>query len=98
MNSFAHLNPADLLKDPSLWKTGAFINGQWIQETAHGNYSLNNPATGLELVKLPRCKEEETNHAIEAAQTAFEKWRKTTAKQRYEVSTAGISWWNIKKT
>lgn len=85
MNSIAQINPADLLKDPSLWKTGAFINGQWLQETAHGTYSLNNPATGLELVKLPRCKEEETNTAIATAQTAFEKWRKTTAKQRSEI-------------
>lgn len=85
MNSIAHINPADLLKDPTLWKTSAFINGQWLAETAHGTYSLSNPATGKELVKLPRCKEQEVNHAIETAQAAFEKWRKTTAKQRSEI-------------
>lgn len=85
MNSIAQINPADVLNDPTLWKTGAFINGEWLQETPHGRYSLHNPATGLELVQLPRCQQDETNHAISTAQVAFEKWRKTTAKQRYEI-------------
>jgi succinate-semialdehyde dehydrogenase / glutarate-semialdehyde dehydrogenase len=85
MNSIAQINPQNLLKDPSLWKTGAFINGQWLESTPHGTYALHNPATGAELVKLPRCKEEETQLAISSAQTAFEKWRKTTAKQRSEI-------------
>lgn len=85
MNSFATLNPASLLNDPSLWCAGAYINGKWVTETPHGTYTLHNPATGAELVKLPRCQEQETLHAIESAQTAFEKWRKTTAKQRYAI-------------
>ena len=46
MNSFASPNPENLLKDKALWRTGAFINGQWLNETAHGKYSLKNPATG----------------------------------------------------
>ena len=85
MNSIAHVNPADVLKDPSLWKTGAFINGEWRLQTEHGHYRLKNPATGLELVQLPRCQQQETHDAIISAQHAFEKWRKTTAKQRYDI-------------
>ena len=34
-----------LLKDPTLWRTGAYIDGTWVNQTAHGTYALNNPAT-----------------------------------------------------
>jgi len=75
----------ELLKDRGLWRTGALINGEWITETPHGTYSLNNPATGAVLVELPVCKEAETEAAVEAADRAFRVWSQTTAKHRYEV-------------
>ncbi|MBF0674752.1 NAD-dependent succinate-semialdehyde dehydrogenase [Pseudomonas sp.] len=75
----------ELLKDPSLWRTGALIDGTWITETPHGKYALSNPATGQLLVELPICKEAETEAAIEAADRAFRAWSQTTAKHRYEV-------------
>lgn len=75
----------ELLKDPTLWRTGALINGEWVASTPHGTYTLNNPATGEVLVELPVCKEAETEAAIEAADRAFREWSQTTAKHRYEV-------------
>ncbi|MBD7977994.1 NAD-dependent succinate-semialdehyde dehydrogenase [Serpens gallinarum] len=75
----------ELLKDRGLWRTGALIDGTWITETAHGIYTLNNPATGELLVELPICKEAEAEAAIEAADRAFRTWSQTTAKHRYEV-------------
>jgi succinate-semialdehyde dehydrogenase / glutarate-semialdehyde dehydrogenase len=74
-----------LLKDPSLWKEAALINGRWVSATPHGTYDLRNPANGELLVKLPRCKEAETTEAIVTADVAFRAWRKTTAKHRSEV-------------
>lgn len=74
-----------LLKDPTLWKEAALINGEWVTQTPHGSYVLHTPATGEVLVKLPRCKEEEVSSAIETADTAFRQWRKTTAKQRSDI-------------
>jgi succinate-semialdehyde dehydrogenase/glutarate-semialdehyde dehydrogenase len=74
-----------LLKDPSLWREGALIDGRWVTETPHGHYPLHNPATDELLLNLPRCKEQETLEAIETADAAFRAWRKTTAKQRSEV-------------
>src|SRR5690606_37260384 len=59
--------------------------GTWITETAHGIYTLNNPATGELLVELPICKEAEAEAAIEAADRAVRTWSPTTAKHRYEV-------------
>ncbi|MHA4871879.1 NAD-dependent succinate-semialdehyde dehydrogenase [Duganella sp. PWIR1] len=74
-----------LLKDPTLWRDGALINGRWVMATPHGSYTLRNPATGEVLVELPRCQEEQTKAAIESADVAFRLWRKTTAKHRSEV-------------
>lgn len=74
-----------LLKDKSLWRTGAFIDGRWVGETPHGTYALHNPATGEQLIELPRCQEAETTAAVESADRAFRLWRSTTAQHRYQV-------------
>ncbi|MCB5945510.1 NAD-dependent succinate-semialdehyde dehydrogenase [Acidocella sp. KAb 2-4] len=75
----------EILTDKSLWRCGAYIDGQWVAETPHGIYTLRNPATGEALIDLPRCKETETDRAIEAAHRAFLDWRKTTAQHRAKV-------------
>jgi len=74
-----------LLKDPTLWRTGAYIAGDWLTETPHGRYTLRNPVDQTVLAELPRCRETEVRHAIDAAQEAFGPWRRLTAKRRGEV-------------
>jgi succinate-semialdehyde dehydrogenase/glutarate-semialdehyde dehydrogenase len=70
------------LKDKALGRDGAYVNGEWINTSPHGSYTLRNPATDETLVDLPRFKEAETHAAIEAAHVAFLSWRRTTAKVR----------------
>jgi succinate-semialdehyde dehydrogenase / glutarate-semialdehyde dehydrogenase len=74
-----------LLKDPSLRREGAYVAGEWVMTTAHGSYTLRNPADNQPLIDLPRFKEAETVGAIEAAHEAFLAWRQTTAKDRSEL-------------
>jgi len=74
-----------LLKDPTLWRTGAYIAGEWLTETPHGRYTLRNPVDQTVLAELPRCRETEVRRAIDAAQEAFGPWRRLTAKRRGEV-------------
>ena len=74
-----------LLKDRALWREAAFVGGEWMESTPHGRYSLRNPADRSLLAELPRCREDEVRRAIDAAQTAFTSWRRTTAKHRGEV-------------
>jgi len=74
-----------LLKDPSLWREAAYIDGEWLAETPHGRYAPHNPADGTLLADLPRCRELETRRAIEAAQAAFGPWRRSTARARGEI-------------
>lgn len=73
-----------LLKDPTLWREAAYLNGNWVGTTPLGNYTLHNPATNEKLVDLPRCGAAEADAVIEAAHQAFLAWRKTTAKHRSE--------------
>ena len=75
----------NLLKDPELFRSAAFVGGEWIEATPHGKYILRNPATNESLVELPRLRQEETAQAIEVAHRAFLDWRRTTAKHRSEV-------------
>ncbi|MEK8046881.1 NAD-dependent succinate-semialdehyde dehydrogenase [Ideonella margarita] len=74
-----------LLKDAGLWREAAYINGAWLTETPHGRCALHNPADGALLAELPRCREDETRRAIEAAHVALGPWRRTTAKVRGEI-------------
>nr|WP_206379754.1 NAD-dependent succinate-semialdehyde dehydrogenase [Pseudomonas veronii] len=68
-----------------MWRTGAYIAGEWLTETPHGRYTLRNPVDQTVLAELPRCRETEVRHAIDAAQEAFGPWRRLTAKRRGEV-------------
>ncbi|SMF65697.1 MULTISPECIES: NAD-dependent succinate-semialdehyde dehydrogenase [unclassified Pseudomonas] len=74
-----------LLEDPTLWRTGAYIAGEWLNETPHGQYTLRNPLDQTVLAELPRCCTPEVRRAIDAAHAAFGPWRRLTAKSRGEV-------------
>ena len=43
-------SPLALLKDPSLLKTAALINGQWVQ--GQNTFEVTDPATGLKLADV----------------------------------------------
>lgn len=70
------------LKDPSLLKTESYINGNWIK--GKSRFAVYNPSNGTIITEVAEVGTAETNHAIKAAQTAFEKWKQLTAKQRGE--------------
>jgi succinate-semialdehyde dehydrogenase/glutarate-semialdehyde dehydrogenase len=72
----------DRLKDPSLLKEACYIDGAWVGTPV---FAVNNPATGIELAKLPQLGAEETTRAVEAAERAFPAWAKHTAKQRSNI-------------
>lgn len=70
------------LKDPSLFRQHAYVNGEW-QRAANGeSFEVRNPATGGLLGTVPAMGAAETRHAIEAANAAWPAWRKKTAKER----------------
>src|SRR3569623_1609287 len=72
----------DRLKDPSLLKEACYIDGAWVGTPV---FAVNNPATGVELARVPQLGADETTKAVEAAERAFPAWAKHTAKQRSNI-------------
>jgi succinate-semialdehyde dehydrogenase/glutarate-semialdehyde dehydrogenase len=78
-------NPMLNLKDPSLLRQQAYIDGEWCDANDGATIDVTNPATGELLGKVPRMGAAETRRAIDAAAAAWPAWRKTTAKERAAV-------------
>jgi len=55
------------LKDPSLLRQQAYIDGAWIDADNGETVAVLNPATGEQLATVPHMGAEETRRAIEAA-------------------------------
>jgi len=70
------------LKDQSLFKTQAYINGQWVDGYDNERFDVDDPATGNIIAQVAKCGASETRDAIEAAAQALEKWKNLTAGQR----------------
>jgi succinate-semialdehyde dehydrogenase/glutarate-semialdehyde dehydrogenase len=70
------------LKDPSLLRQQAYIDGEWCDAAEGQTVSVTNPATGESLGTVPHMGAAETRRAIEAANAAWPAWRKKTARER----------------
>jgi succinate-semialdehyde dehydrogenase/glutarate-semialdehyde dehydrogenase len=70
------------LKDPSLLRQQAYIDGEWCDAIEGNKITVHNPATGEQLGTVPRMGAVETRRAIEAANAAWPAWRKKSAKER----------------
>jgi succinate-semialdehyde dehydrogenase / glutarate-semialdehyde dehydrogenase len=73
-------SPLSLLKDPSLLKTDALINGQWVSGASR--FAVTDPATGEHLADVANLGPTEAEAAIAAANAAWPAWRSKTAKER----------------
>jgi len=76
----SHASPLALLKDPSLLKTDALINGQWVAGTSR--FDVLDPATGHKLADVANLGAAEAEAAITAANAAWPAWKAKTAKER----------------
>ncbi len=73
-------SPLALLKDGSLLKTDALINGQWRPGTSR--FAVHDPATGQKLAEVANLTADDAKSAIAAADKALPSWRSKTAKER----------------
>ncbi|HEY0844942.1 MAG TPA: NADP-dependent succinate-semialdehyde dehydrogenase [Noviherbaspirillum sp.] len=70
------------LKDPSLLRQQAYLNGQWCDADSTERFTVTNPATGEAIGTVPNMGAVETRRAIAAANEAWRGWRTKTAKER----------------
>ncbi len=78
------------IQDCGLWRTRSFVDGQWLEGTAH--FSVSNPANGETLAEVVEAGAEETTRAVEAADRAQRTWAKVPAAQR---STLLMAWHDL---
>ena len=72
----------DILREPILFSTKAFIDGQWCTSADGKTFPVSNPATGALLGNLPDMGPLETQLAIAAAHRAFPEWKSRSAGER----------------
>jgi len=73
---------APQLKDKSLLKDKAYVNGQWIGAESGATFEVHDPATHKLIGTMPEMSREDTLTAIDAAAAAFPEFRKTTGRER----------------
>jgi len=73
-------SPLALLNDPTLLKTDALINGQWVSGSSR--FAVTDPATGMHLADVANLGPVEAEQAIAAANAAWPAWKAKTAKER----------------
>ena len=69
-----------LLKDPSLFKEQAFINGKWIDSKE--TFPVTNPATDELIASVSNLSSKDAELAIKTAEQALPAWRNKIGKER----------------
>jgi succinate-semialdehyde dehydrogenase/glutarate-semialdehyde dehydrogenase len=70
------------LKDPSLFRQQAYINGEWCNADDKSTINVTNPATGALIGTIPQMGALEAQRAIAGANAAWKAWRSLLAKDR----------------
>ncbi len=70
------------IKDPSLLKQLAYIDGQWVGADNGETLPVNDPATGEVIAQVPNLGAAETERAIASAEIAQKSWAARTGKER----------------
>ncbi len=73
-------SPLSLLNDPTLLKTDALINGQWVKGASR--FDVHDPATGQKLADVANLGPADATAAIDVANAAWPAWRNKTGKER----------------
>jgi len=76
------------LRDPTLLRRQAFIDGAWSEADDGATVAIRDPASGAMLAEAPDMGAAETRRAIAAAAAAWPAWRALTAKERSAILRA----------
>ncbi|MGE0733776.1 MAG: NADP-dependent succinate-semialdehyde dehydrogenase [Alphaproteobacteria bacterium] len=80
------------IKDQSLLRSDAFVDGKWIGAISGKTIAVRNPANLHPVGSIPDMGAAETKAAIEAANRAWPAWRAKTAKERSAILR---KWFNL---
>jgi len=80
------------LKDETLLKADAYIDGAWLKAQSGARFPVTNKATGETIAEVADLGVEDVRYAIEAANAAWPSWRAKTAKERANLMR---NWFNL---
>jgi len=80
------------ISDKDLFKTQAYVDGQWVDADSGETHAVLNPANGETIAEIAKCGTAETHRAIEAAEKAQRSWRKKAVKERAAILR---NWFNL---
>ncbi len=66
-----------------------FIDGQWVPSDSGETFDVINPVTAQPMGRAAKAGRSETKRALEAAEKAFQVWRKTTPDERVKALKRG---------
>ena len=70
------------LKDASLLRTQAYINGEWVGAAGGRSFAVHNPADGSLIAEVADLGAADVTRAIDVAVPAQKEWAATPAKTR----------------
>nr|WP_315475747.1 NAD-dependent succinate-semialdehyde dehydrogenase [uncultured Undibacterium sp.] len=73
------------LRDNTLFKQQAFLDGVWCDADSAKTIAVHNPANGELIGHVPNLGKAETTRAINSAQSAWKAWKKLLAKDRASI-------------
>lgn len=73
------------IKNTSLLKNQAYINGEWQDAIDKSTFVVENPFNNEVIAKVANCGAKETENAIAIAEKAFESWKQETAGKRSRI-------------
>lgn len=82
------------LKDKSLFRDKAYVNGKWVSSSHSKTFFVTNKATGEKIASVPDMHQADTKNAIQAAHDAWDSWKKKEAKYRSQLLR---NWFNLLK-
>ena len=68
-----------------------FIDGQWVPSDSGETFDVINPVTAQPMGRAAKAGRSETKRALEAAEKAFQIWRKTTPDERVKALKKGAA-------
>src|SRR6516225_6526853 len=73
------------ITDLTLLRTGAYVDGRWVEHGDMGSLAVGNPSTGQVIAEVPALSREQAVAAIEAAHRSLPGWRARPGKDRSRV-------------
>ena len=74
-----------VLKDATLFRDRAYVNGEWVEADNGRRFAVDNPGDGSVVGTVPDMGAAETARAIAAAEAALPAWRALPAKERSRI-------------